>query len=134
VPLISLVHPLERWSTFGQVTALAVAAHVLLLTIALSGSLSRALRSGGGRGIVAFELAGSVDKARLIVAGWARPGRGPMRAAARSLAVDVPFLVAYGLELAVLGALAAKSARGHGWIGAADIALHGRGSRSWRPS
>ena len=45
-----------------------------------------------------------------------------MKAAAWSLVVDVPFLAAYGIGLAMLASLAAEAARRHGWGGAADVA------------
>ncbi len=45
-----------------------------------------------------------------------------MRAARSALLVDLPFLAAYGLGLALAAAVVAESARGHQWTGAADVA------------
>jgi hypothetical protein len=122
VAVVALVHPFERWATADQVVLLAVAGVTVLVGIAVMGRLGRTMRSSGGAGIVAFELAGSVPRARMIQAGWSGNEKKPMKAAAWSLVVDVPFLAAYGIGLAMLASLAAESARRHGWGGAADVA------------
>ena len=120
--VLALVHPFERWATVDQVVLLAVAGLTLFAGMAVMARLARTMRSSGGAGIVAFELAGSVPRARAIQTGWSGNERKPMKAAAWSLVVDVPFLAAYGTGLAMLASLAAESARRHGWGGAADVA------------
>jgi hypothetical protein len=56
------------------------------------------IRDSGGPGIVAFELAGSSDRAEEILAEWGDAGQDDARV---SLVVDYPFLVAYSIFLAV---------------------------------
>jgi hypothetical protein len=56
------------------------------------------IRDSGGPGIVAFELAGSSDRAEEILGEW---GEGGQDAARVSLIVDYPYLVAYSIFLAV---------------------------------
>lgn len=73
-----------------------LAASVVLF--AVLGALDLALRDGGTEGIVAFELAGSTERAREIKQDWGPVGR---RTAAVSLIVDFPYLVAYGMFLAL---------------------------------
>ena len=118
----ALVHPLEGWGTCGQ-WALAFFAVVLswAATAAFT-RLDRDLRAGAGEGIVAFELAGSVDRMTKILRAWANEDRRGMRAARAALLVDLPFLAAYGFGLALVAAVVAESARGHQWTGTADVA------------
>jgi hypothetical protein len=66
-------------------------------------ALERRMKRSGGPGIIPFELAGSPERARSIMASWGTDGRS---AARRSLMLDYPFLVSYtGFNLAVCGAV-----------------------------
>lgn len=66
----------------------AGATAVLLVPLA---ALDRKMQRTGGKGIIAFELAGS-KRSREILRAWGVEGR---RAARRSLLLDYPFLIAY---------------------------------------
>ena len=55
-----------------------------------------AMRRANGRGIVAFELAGSAERAASIVSSWGLSGR---RAARRSLVGDFGYMLTYGVLL-----------------------------------
>jgi hypothetical protein len=52
--------------------------------------------SDHGASVIDFEFAGSVERSKEIVAGWGHAGKA---AAWRQLALDVPFLIGYGLLL-----------------------------------
>jgi len=52
--------------------------------------------SDHGASVIDFEFAGSVERSKEIVAGWGHVGKA---AAWRQLALDVPFLIGYGLLL-----------------------------------
>jgi len=73
--------------------------------------LDRKLTDTGGPSIVAFELAGSEERAAEILAEWGSSGRDHARS---SLWIDFPFMLAYGAFL-TLAALATRDfARQHG--------------------
>jgi hypothetical protein len=78
--------------------ALGLATVGLFVVLAL---LDRRMQHAGGHGIVSFELAGSRERAREMLADWGADGRDAARA---SLWVDYLFLAAYGtlLWLAIL--------------------------------
>jgi D-alanyl-D-alanine carboxypeptidase len=82
-----------------------------LALFAVLAALDSRLQDAGGPGIIGFELAGSADRAREIVAGWGEQGR---RAARQSLLLDYPYLVAYGAFLALAAAAIRDSARVRG--------------------
>ncbi len=69
-----------------------------------------AMRTMGDHGasLIAFESAGSVARSQEIVAEWGSAGKAAMR---WQLALDMPFLIAYGLFFA--GACAAVARRAH---------------------
>jgi hypothetical protein len=56
------------------------------------------IEDSGGPGIVPFEVAGTSDRAEEILAEWGEEGQDDARV---SLIVDYPYLVAYGIFLAV---------------------------------
>jgi hypothetical protein len=69
--------------------------------------------------IVRLQLAGSADRAKSIVDGWAREGR--LGAARLNVYLDFPFLVAYSTLLALAVVLALRSATASGLVaGRAD--------------
>lgn len=76
-----------------------------VMSAALMRGPVRTMKSASGVGIVPFELAGTDQRAREILAGWGGDG---VAAARRSLHLDFPFLVGY----AGLGALLAASSAG----------------------
>jgi hypothetical protein len=63
------------------------------------------IRDSGGTGIVAFELAGTEERAEEILDDWGEDGRDAARV---SLVVDYAFLVAYSLFLAVACTVASE--------------------------
>jgi hypothetical protein len=70
------------------------------------------LRKTGGPGIVGFELAGTLERSRDMVATWGLEGQ---RAARLSLLLDYPYLVAYATFLALAAAAIRDRARRRGW-------------------
>jgi hypothetical protein len=76
--------------------ALLLAAAIVLGAAMLP---AMATMSDHGHSVIAFEAAGSVAKAEEILAEWGEPGETAMW---WQLAIDVPFLCAYGLLLAGL--------------------------------
>jgi pimeloyl-ACP methyl ester carboxylesterase len=66
----------------------------------------------GGPGIVGFELAGSEEASRDILAEWGDEGRD---AARLSLWLDFPFLISYGAFFTLAVAAVRDAARRHGW-------------------
>lgn len=83
---------------------LALAAVTLLSGAAMLPAMRT--MSDHGESLLAFEGAGSVERSEEIVAAWGEPGK---RAAWWQLALDTPFLIAYGLFAA--GACAAVASR-----------------------
>lgn len=93
----------------GLLVALAA---LTLAFFAYLAAQDKRMNDAGGPGIVAFELAGSEERAAEIVADWGEDGRD---AARRSLLVDYAFLASYGAFL-VLAAMATRNlAAGRGW-------------------
>jgi hypothetical protein len=86
---------------------LALAAVALLSGAAMLPAMRT--MSDHGESLFAFEGAGSVERSEEVVAAWGEPGK---RAAWWQLALDTPFLVAYGLFAA--GACAAVASRAAG--------------------
>jgi hypothetical protein len=86
---------------------LALAAVALLSGAAMLPAMRT--MSDHGESLFAFEGAGSVERSEEIVAAWGEPGK---RAAWWQLALDTPFLIAYGLFGA--GACAAVASRAAG--------------------
>ncbi|HYI79521.1 MAG TPA: hypothetical protein VEW67_01510 [Thermoleophilaceae bacterium] len=88
---------------------LGIATAVLLLVLAL---LDLRMQDTGGPGIVAFELAGSTDRATQIMAEWGQAGQD---AARLSLWVDFLYLIAYGAFLSLAILAVRDAARLRGW-------------------
>lgn len=84
---------------------LALAAVALLSGVAMLPAMRT--MSDHGESLFAFEGAGSIERSEEIVSTWGEPGK---RAAWWQLALDTPFLIAYGLFAA--GACAAVASRG----------------------
>ena len=116
----ALVHPFENWDTCRQWAVAFFAVVVVWVATTAFNRLAAVMRAGGNAGIVALELAGSRARAIQILTQWAEGGRGTT-AAVKALLVDVPFLAAYGVGLALAAAVVAESARTHQWLGAADV-------------
>jgi hypothetical protein len=85
----------------GAVRILGLAQVALLLPLF---EMERRMRRAGGAGIVAFELAGTPERADKIMGKWGAEGQAAARV---SLVLDYPFLVTYsGLQF--IGCLAAS--------------------------
>jgi hypothetical protein len=97
---------------------LSLGAVVLLCGAAMLPAMST--MSDHGASIVAFEFAGSVERSREILTEWSRAGEA---AAWWQLALDLPFLVTYGLFLAGACAAAARRAERTGWLRLGLIAM-----------
>jgi hypothetical protein len=80
------------------------------------------MKATGGPGIVPFEVAGSQERAREILALWGPEGRSAARA---SLIIDYPFLLAYAsfYALACTAVSEALARRGFGWLGSVGMRL-----------
>jgi hypothetical protein len=80
------------------------------LTLLCGAAMLPAMRTMADHGasLIAFESAGSAARSQEIVAEWGSAGKTAMW---RQLALDTPFLIAYGLFLA--GAYAAVARRAH---------------------
>jgi hypothetical protein len=81
---------------------------LLVVLVALDGRMQDA----GGPGIVAFELAGSPDRAAEIMAEWGSEGQDAARV---SLWLDYGYLVAYGAFLWLAVRALRDAAVGRGW-------------------
>jgi len=92
------------------------ASAVLLVALAL---IDRELTNTGGPGIISFEVAGSTDRAREILAEWGSDGRNWARL---SLWLDFSYLVAYGAFFALALAALRDAARNRGWTRYAAVA------------
>lgn len=97
---------------------LSLGAVVLLCGAAMLPAMST--MSAHGASIVAFEFAGSVERSKEILAEWGHAGEA---AAWWQLALDCPFLVAYGLFLAGACAAVARRAERTGWLRLGLIAM-----------
>ncbi|HYI98910.1 MAG TPA: hypothetical protein VEX36_04420 [Thermoleophilaceae bacterium] len=98
------------------------AAGALLVVLAL---LDARMQDTGGPGIVAFELAGTSERAAEIMAEWGEKGQD---AARLSLWLDFPYLLAWGSFLALAVASVRDSASERGWarfarVGAVVVAF-----------
>ena len=86
-----------------------IAAFVLFAVLA---SIDGKLWDEGGPGIISFELAGSEERSREIVAEWGSDGRDAARA---SLWLDYPFMAAYAVFWTLAAAACRDLARREGW-------------------
>ncbi len=75
-------------------------------------SLERRMKRTGGPGIIAFELAGSAERAQQIIATWGGEGRS---AAKLSLLLDYPFPATYALLQALACNASADRFAQHGY-------------------
>ena len=87
---------------------LGVAMLALLAVLAL---VDGRIQESGGPGIIAFEVAGSPERAREIMDQWGQAGQD---AARLSLWLDFPYLLAYGAFWALAAAAVRDSARRRG--------------------
>jgi hypothetical protein len=87
----------HRLGFFRSHLTWAVTAFVGYTSVMLA--LDRQMQRGGGRGMIAFELAGDADQAQRIMASWDDGGR---RAARRSLQLDFGYMATYGVLTALL--------------------------------
>jgi hypothetical protein len=99
--------PFERVASPRALLALALAA------VACGVAMLPAMATMGdhGHSVIAFESAGSVGRSREILGDWGEAGRSAMR---WQLAIDTPFLLAYGLLLAGSCAAVLRRARERG--------------------
>ncbi len=86
-----------------------LASVALLLVLAM---LDRRLQQTGGPGIIPFEVAGDLPRARGILADWGAAGRDTARL---SLGLDFAFLGAYGAFLALAATALRDMALRRGW-------------------
>jgi hypothetical protein len=101
----------------------AAASYVLIgvLSVVWMSKLGKRLKEGGGRGIVAFELAGNWKAVDRVLAGW---DEGARQAARRSLVVDFAFIAAYSLGAAIAVMAVVDASQARAWQTFADV---GRG-------
>lgn len=100
---------LRRMSRRRLLWLLGIATLALLAVLAL---LDGRMQNEGGHGIVAFELAGSQERAQEILADWGPEGRD---AAMWSLWLDYLYLVVYGAFLFVATRAVRDGALRRGW-------------------
>jgi hypothetical protein len=86
-----------------------VVSSVLLIALTV---IDFELKATGGPGIVAFEVAGTTDRANEILAEWGEDGRDWARL---SLWLDFPYLIAYGAFFALAVAALRDAGRDRGW-------------------
>jgi hypothetical protein len=87
-----LWHPLQTVQSGGAVFLFFLVLTILLMVVMLLSD-----RQLGPNGIVAFEFAGNVDRAREIVQSWEG---APARYAGFSLGIDYLYMVAYSITIA----------------------------------
>jgi hypothetical protein len=95
--------------------ATGIASFALLAVLAV---LDFRMTDTGGPGIVGFELAGSRDEVREILADWGDKGHD---AARLSLWLDFPYLLAYGTFLWLVVAAVRDGDRARGWARRARV-------------
>ena len=83
-----------------------------LVLFLVLGAIDQRMWDEGGPGIVGFELAGSEETSRDILAEWGSEGRD---AARLSLWLDFPFLISYGAFFTLAVAAVRDAARRRGW-------------------
>ena len=83
-----------------------------LLIGAVLVTLDGRMMDAGGTGIIGFELAGSEDRAREILADWGDDGSDAAKA---SLWLDYAYIVAYGTFLVLAAAATRDLAARRGW-------------------
>jgi len=88
--------------------------------VVFMGRVGRGMKAGGGKGIVALELAGTTKRADQIIKEWGDPGQ---KAARCSLLVDFAFIIGYGGVLTVASVATSNGLGERTWSGASEIAL-----------
>ena len=86
-----------------------IATAILFVVLAI---VDEAIKASGGPGIVAFELAGTTERATEILGHWGQDGR---EAARVSLGIDFVYLVVYGVFLTLAVLELRDVARARGW-------------------
>ncbi len=90
----------------GAIRILGAAQVALLLPLL---EMERRMRKAGGPGIIAFELAGTPERAKKIMRKWGAEGQAAARV---SLILDYPFLVTYsGLQFIGCKAAGGRAAK-----------------------
>ncbi|HEX2804696.1 MAG TPA: hypothetical protein VHN80_00830 [Kineosporiaceae bacterium] len=109
-PAIRVPFPLGTWARSPQgrrrLLRAALAGNAVLTALMAPSEIT--LRRRGGQGIVAFELAGTPDRATALLAKWGPHGRA---AARRQLYLDYPYMLTYGLIGVLLTAAAEDRSR-----------------------
>lgn len=112
-----MVHPFETWPSDGRATwTWAVTAAFVAIGLALF-LIGLALPEGG---LLGLELATTHERVGEILTAW--HAEGVLGLGAFGLGLDMAYLVAYGLFLAVVNARVAATARGRGAIRLAGAA------------
>ena len=91
--------------------ASGIAAAALFLALVV---VDRQIQESGGPGIIPFELTRSTERATEILAHWGQDGRDAARV---SIAIDFPYLVAYGAFFSLAVLALRDAARRRGWDG-----------------
>jgi len=110
--------PFESWPYWAQAALFAAMLAVVIVFWMLMKPDAKAMKAGGA-GIVTLELAGTADKAHVILTNWGAEGR---RAARRDLWLDLGLILGYavGLSVAFSSAVAGVcDVGGPGWAAAA---------------
>lgn len=89
--------PFESWPFWAQGTLFGAMLAVVVVFSMLMKRDVKAMKAGGA-GIVALELAGTADKAHVILTNWGTEGR---RAARRDLWLDLGLILGYAVGLSV---------------------------------
>jgi hypothetical protein len=118
-----VTHPFERWPHRRRRLALVAVAIAALLPLVL-GSLTTPLAEDepGGRSIIDFELAGSVDEAKEILATWRAAGVIDDAKAIQLFDIVFPLIYASALAGACVAAAGAWRAAGRPRFGQVGIA------------
>ena len=103
----------------GRRRALWISGIAAFVLFAILASIDGKLWDEGGPGIITFELAGSEERSREIVAEWGSAGRDAARA---SLWLDYLFMAAYAVFWTLAAAAVRDLARREGWRRFASIA------------
>jgi len=82
---------------------------ILFVVLAI---VDEAIKASGGPGIIAFELAGTTERAAEILGHWGQDGRAAARV---SLGIDFVYLVVYGVFLTLAVLELRDVARARGW-------------------
>ncbi len=122
--MATLTHPFQRWPRSGRRPALVCVALVALLPVVL-GAVVKPLHEDqpGGESIVAFELAGSVERADEILATWRAEGVIDEAKAIQTVDLLYPLIYAAALAGGCVAAAGAWERTGRRRAAAAGIAM-----------